>query len=182
MDSCATSWRWLGSLCKRIRHSVHLIKYLEAFTHNLPQLQRAPIMFGWFIKSYKINVKVLKIKQVGVFLLRQVLSLLYHPAGARQQEGGAVRGRREGGATRENATTSRHYEKMRGQQSDRTMRGRGGGTTWGWEGGATRVDATTSRSKTMRERRSKRTTRRCYDERRRNNQPVRWDNKKAAQW
>ncbi len=45
--------------------------------HNLPQLQRAPIMFGWFIKSYKINVKVLKINQVGVLLPRQVLSLLY---------------------------------------------------------------------------------------------------------
>ncbi len=24
-----------------------------------PQLQRAPIKFGWFIKSYNINVKVL---------------------------------------------------------------------------------------------------------------------------
>jgi hypothetical protein len=31
-----------------------------------------------FIKSYKINVIVLKIKQIGVLLLRQVLSLLYH--------------------------------------------------------------------------------------------------------
>ncbi len=74
------------------------------------------------------------------------------------------------------ATTSRCNETTRGQRSDRTARGEGGGTTWGWGGGATRVDATTSRGKTTREQQSKRTTRKWYDKRRHNNQPVRWDN------
>ncbi len=89
---------------------------------------------------------------------------------------------REDGVTRGDATTSWRNETMIGQRSDRTMRGQGGGTTWGQEDSAIRVDATTSWSKTTRERRSKRTTRRQYDKRQCNNQPVRWDNKRAVQW
>ncbi len=42
-----------------------------------------------------------------------------------------MRGRREGGATRGNATTSRRDETTSGQRSDRTMRGRESGTTRG---------------------------------------------------
>jgi hypothetical protein len=53
------------------------------------------------------------------------------PAGARWQEGGAVRGQQEGGATRGGATTSRRNETTRRQHSERMTRGREGGTTRG---------------------------------------------------
>ncbi len=92
---------------------------------------------------------------------------------SKMTRGRAVRGQREGSATRGDATTSRRNETMRGQRSDRTTRGQGGGTMRGREGGATRVDATTRRRKTTRERGSKRATRGRYDKRLRNNQPVR---------
>ena len=51
------------------------------------------------------------------------------PAGARRREGGAVRGRQEGGVMIGNATTSRCNETMRGRRSESERMTRGDATS-----------------------------------------------------
>jgi hypothetical protein len=74
---------------------------------------------------------------------------------------------------RGNPTISRHDEMIRGQYSERTMRGQEGSTMRGQEGSATTGNAATNRCKTTRERQSERMTRGRCNKRERNNKPVR---------